>query len=196
MSTNPPPDLSLYLHILQTLEQIEVPYMVIGAFAGTFYGITRTTFDIDIIVLLSEKHIQALADSYPLPRYYADPYQMRNAIQIKSIFNIIDIDRGEKVDMFPLQTDARYKEAFERRIRRTIRAAHATPFEIWCARPEDVIIGKLMAWAESQSRRHETDIYEIMVTHYLGLMQSTELTLDEKRVDEKALSFGRQVRVL
>ena len=38
-----PPDLSLFLDILQTLEAIGAPYMVIGAFAGAVYGVTRTT---------------------------------------------------------------------------------------------------------------------------------------------------------
>lgn len=75
------PDLSLFLHVLQTLERIDAPYMIIGAFAATVYGITRTTFDIDIVVDLSEHHIQALVAACPPPRYYANPYQMRDAIR-------------------------------------------------------------------------------------------------------------------
>ncbi len=72
-----PPDLSLFLDILQTLEAIGTPYMIIGAFAATVYGITRVTYDIDIVVELSEEHIEALAAAYPPPRYYADPVQWR-----------------------------------------------------------------------------------------------------------------------
>ncbi|HQI86371.1 MAG TPA: hypothetical protein PKV20_17485 [Anaerolineae bacterium] len=37
------PDLSLFLDILNTLEALEIPYMIIGAFAGTVYGITCVT---------------------------------------------------------------------------------------------------------------------------------------------------------
>ena len=33
--------------------------MIIGGFAATMYGITRTTYDIDIVVDLKEPHIQA-----------------------------------------------------------------------------------------------------------------------------------------
>ncbi|MBC7249774.1 MAG: putative toxin-antitoxin system toxin component, PIN family [Anaerolineae bacterium] len=41
-----PPDLSFFLDILQTLEAIGAPYMIIGAFAATVYGITRVTYDL------------------------------------------------------------------------------------------------------------------------------------------------------
>lgn len=36
-------DLSLYLLVLRKLEELDIPYVVIGAFAGTMYGIMRTT---------------------------------------------------------------------------------------------------------------------------------------------------------
>lgn len=42
------PDLSLFFDILRTLEHIQVPYMIIGAFAATLYGSTRVTYDIDV----------------------------------------------------------------------------------------------------------------------------------------------------
>jgi hypothetical protein len=53
------PDLGLFLDILHTLESIEAPYMIIGAFAATVYGITRVTYDIDIVVKLEEAHTGA-----------------------------------------------------------------------------------------------------------------------------------------
>lgn len=96
------PDLSLFVDILKTLENIDAPYMIIGAFAGTVYGINRVTYDIDIVVDLSERHIQSLSDNYPLPRYYADPEMIRNSIAMGIMFNIIDTERGEKADLMPL----------------------------------------------------------------------------------------------
>jgi hypothetical protein len=52
------PDLGLFLDILRTLETIDAPYMMIGAFAGAVYGVTRTTHDVDIVVDLDETHIR------------------------------------------------------------------------------------------------------------------------------------------
>ena len=93
-----PPDDSLFLDTLRvlTLEAIDAPYMVIGAFAAIVYGSTRVTYDIDIVVDLAKEHIQALVDAYPSPRYYADPQQMRDSIRLGVMFNIIDTSRGGK----------------------------------------------------------------------------------------------------
>jgi hypothetical protein len=184
------------LDILQTLEAIGAPYMIIGAFAATQYGSTRVTYDIDIVVDLDEPHIQALVAAYPLPRYYADPEQMRDSIRMGMMFNIIDTSRGEKADLVPLTMASRYYEAFQRRVRQTIEVSGTEPFEVWCARSEDVIVGKLMAWAEGRSRKHETDIYEMMVFHYLGADPALSATFDEGYVDNQARTLGEDVAEL
>ena len=49
MSNEGTPDVSLFLDILRTLERIGAPYMIIGGFAATMYGITRTTHNIGLV---------------------------------------------------------------------------------------------------------------------------------------------------
>jgi hypothetical protein len=191
-----PPDLSLFLDILHTLEAIGAPYMVIGAFAATVYGTTRVTYDIDIVVDLDDEHIEALAAAYPPPRYYADPVQMRDSTRSGTMFNIIDTNRGEKADLVPLTMASRYREAFRRRVRQRVEVLGSEPFEIWCARPEDVIVGKLMAWAEGRARKHETDIYEMMVFHYLGADPEQSAAFDQAYVDVQARTLGADVVAL
>ena len=88
------PDLSLFFDILRTLETAGIPYMIIGAYAGTMYGVSRVTYDIDIVVELNDAHIAALTEAYPLPRYYADPYQMQTSVQMGIMFNIQWTTRG------------------------------------------------------------------------------------------------------
>jgi len=188
------PDLSLFLHILQTLNKIDAPYMIIGAFAGTIYGITRVTYDIDIVVDISDEHIEALSHAYPLPRYYADPEMMRSSIEMGIMFNIIDSSRGEKADLVPLSGTLSYEYAFQHRIRKTVSITGAKPFEVWVARPEDIIIGKFKAWVEGRSRKHETDIYEMMVFHYLG--EDEDGPFDENYADEQVKSLGNEANEL
>jgi len=191
-----PADLSLFIDILHTLEAIEAPYMIIGAFAATVYGITRVTYDIDIVVDLDDKHIEALVAAYPLPRYYADPMQMRNSIRMGIMFNIIDTERGEKADLVPLTMASPYRRAFQRRVRQSVDVPGTEPFEVWCARPEDVIVGKLMAWAEGRSRKHETDIREMMVYHYLDIDPEQSAAFDGPYVDAEAWKLGADVAEL
>jgi hypothetical protein len=182
-------DLSLFLDILKTLEKIHAPYMVIGAFAGTVYGITRVTYDIDIVVELTDDHVNDLSAAYPLPRYYADPVMIQNSIEMGIMFNIIDTERGEKADLVPLGGTPDYRAAFTRRVRQLVEIPGADPFEIWCACPEDVIGGKLMAWKEGRSRKHETDILEMMRYHYLN-KETNESNLNEGEVDRLAKKLG------
>ena len=183
------PDFSLFLDILQTLERINAPYMVIGAFAATIYGISRVTYDIDIIVELSEDQINALSESYPLPRYYADPVMIRNSIEMGIMFNIIDTERGEKADLVPLSGTLDYRPAFARRVRQLVEIPGAEPFEIWCASPEDVIHGKLLAWKEGRSRKHENDIFEMLIFHYIN---ESEDSLLEGAIDKIAKTLGEE----
>jgi hypothetical protein len=159
--------LGFYVEVLLKLDELNIPYVIIGGFAATMFGITRTTYDIDIVVDMQEDHIAALSSSFPSPPYYADPYQMRNAIEKGMSFNIIDGSRAEKVDLFPITMDERYRPTLKNRLRRKVEPVGAPPFEVWVARPEDVIVGKLMAWEEGQSTRHSDDIYEMMLFHYL-----------------------------
>ena len=186
------PDLSLFVDILKTLENINAPYMIIGAFAGTVYGINRVTYDIDIVVDISEQHIQALSDKYPLPRYYADPVMIQNSINMGIMFNIIDTDRGEKADLMPLSGTLDYRPAFERRVRQSVEVSGVEPFDVWCARVEDIVIGKLLAWKEGRSRKHETDIFDIMVFHY----SKKDSDLMKSQIDEYARKLGEDTNHL
>lgn len=163
----PPGDRSLYGKVLNALDEIGAPYMVLGGFAARVYGSTRTTHDIDLVVSLGENHVQALADRFPLPRYYADPYQMRNAMAQRTMFYIIDSTTGDKVDLIPVSMNTYSRPALARRIRLPFEDLNGEEIEAWFARPDDVIVGKLHAWNESHSLRHEQDIGQMLLGLYL-----------------------------
>jgi hypothetical protein len=187
------PTFQLYFDILQTLERLDVPYVIIGAFAGTSYGITRVTLDVDIVVDLNESHIQALAAAYPPPRFYADPDQMRDSIRAGILFNIIDTSEARKVDLIPLTMKPGYHFALKSRIRRTISPRQESDFQAWFARPEDVIVGKLMAWQEGRSFKHETDIRDILTAVKLGDDPGLSASFDPAYLDQWAHKLGQDV---
>jgi hypothetical protein len=154
--------IKFYAKVVRTLDEISAPYMIVGAFAGIPFGITRTTFDIDILVDLREQDFASLSQRFPLPRYYADPEMMKNSVEMGIMFNIIDSEEGIKADLVPLKREPEYRVAFERRIRKKFSDGEEE-FEAWCARPEDIIVGKLQAWQEGQSAKHPSDIKSILL---------------------------------
>lgn len=138
--------ISFYVQVVKALDEIGAPYMIVGAFGGYLFGITRVTFDIDILVDLREQDFEALSQKFPLPRYYADPEMMRNSVQMGIMFNIIDTNGGLKADLVPLKREPDYQRAFERRVRREFVDPSGNSFSAWAAQPSDIIIGKLRTW--------------------------------------------------
>ena len=185
--------LGFYLDVVRALDEIEAPYMLVGAFAATAFGLRRATFDVDIIVDLSEPHFDALARRFLPPRYYADPEQMRSSTQMGIMFNIIDTTLGAKADLVPLSREPAYRRAFARRIRRTFTDEDGAEFEAWCARPEDIIVGKLMAWQEGRSDKHPSDIREILA---FALSDMSDEPLDTGYISLWATRLGVDVAQL
>ena len=180
---------SFYVQIVKALDEIGAPYMIVGAFGGYPFGITRVTFDIDILVDLREQDFKALSQKFPLPRYYADPEMMRNSVQMGIMFNIIDTNEGIKADLVPLRREPDYKLAFERRVRREFVDPTGNSFSAWVAQPSDIIIGKLWAWNEGKSDKHPKDIYAMLVFDLSG---SSNVSIDYDLIAKEAKSIGQE----
>jgi hypothetical protein len=179
--------LSFYIEVIRALEEIEAPYMIVGAFAGLAFGVTRVTFDVDILVDLREDDFEALAARFPPPRYYADPEMMRNSTRLGMMFNLIDGEAGLKADLVPLSREPEYRVALERRVRRTFEDEEGHTFSAWYAQPTDIIIGKLKAWHEGRSAKHPSDIYAMLVFALSGL---SDVTLDQATIAGAAAALG------
>ena len=182
-----------YIDVVRALDEIDAPYMLVGAFAASTYGLSRATYDVDIIVDLREPHFVALAARFPLPRYYADPQQMRDSTRLGIMFNLIDTERGAKADLVPLSREPEDRQAFTRRVRRAFQDEAGASFEAWCARPEDIILGKLMAWNEGRSAKHPNDIYAMLLFALSGL---SDVNLDLDYVTLRAVRLGQEVGAL
>ncbi|MBI5303043.1 MAG: hypothetical protein HY868_12975 [Chloroflexi bacterium] len=141
----------LFLRVIEILDTLNIPYMVTGSFAVNFYGIPRTTHDIDLVVQIQLTDADRLAREFP-PDFYADPESMRQAIQQQFMFNVIDPGSGVKIDFWMLRHDAYDIERFQRR-----RAQSVFGKIIWMPSPEDVILSKLLWYKEAQTDKHLND---------------------------------------
>jgi hypothetical protein len=181
--------ITFYVQIVKALDEIDAPYMIVGAFGGYPFGITRVTFDIDILVDLRQQDFEALAKKFPLPRYYADPEMMKNSTQLGIMFNIIDTSEGIKADLVPLKREPEYRVAFERRVRRNFIDPAGNAFTAWVAQPTDIIIGKLEAWNEGRSDKHPNDIYSMVA---FDLSDLSDLSIDYKLIAKEAKQIGEE----
>ncbi|HRX03014.1 MAG: hypothetical protein KDI07_14560 [Anaerolineae bacterium] len=180
-------EFQFYLDVLKALDTVGAKYMVVGAYGASAYGLSRNTHDVDIIVDLDSAACDALALQFPPPRYYADPVQMRDSIWHGIMFNIIDGSQGVKADLVPLSREPEYQIAFNQRIRRRVYDGDGNPLDIWCARPEDIIVGKLMAWQEGRSAKHPSDIYAVLNFVLSGL---ADMEFDVNYVSQRVTSIG------
>jgi hypothetical protein len=185
--------IGFYLQVIHAFEVIQAPYMIVGAFGGLAYGIARATFDVDILVDLSEPDFEALARLFPSPRYYADPEMMRNSMREGTLFNIIDSELGVKADLVPLIREPDYEMAFSRRVRQPLQDESGEIFEAWYAQPADIIIGKLNAWTEGRSAKHPSDILSILLFSMSGLGNQP---IDYQAVSAQAARIGAETSQL
>ncbi len=189
--------MDFYIRVVQALDEIGAPYMIVGAFGGSAFGISRTTYDIDILVDLHEPDFEALSRKFPLPRYYADPEMMRDSVRMGIMFNIIDTGEGVKADLVPLRREPDYETAFERRVRREFVAPDGQSFEAWVAQPTDIIVGKLTAWNEGRSNKHPADIYSMLVFDMSGFsdvpIDLDLISIEAARISPDAGELWRQL---
>lgn len=122
--------------------------------------------------------------------------QMSDSIRWGILFNIIDTSTGRKVDLIPLAMKPGYGFALANRIIRSIPIMSGEVFQAWFAKPEDVIVGKLMAWSESGSLKHESDIRDILISVNLGEDREISNQFNFAYIDNWARQLGENVEQL
>ncbi len=80
------------------LENNGIPYMMTGSIASSLHGEPRSTHDIDVLVQIKKTDITKLRAAFPAPRYYMDQVDAEQAIDERTMFNLIDSLEGDKVD--------------------------------------------------------------------------------------------------
>ena len=78
-------------------------------------GQPRATHDLDLVVNLSLSKIDSIVESFTDERCYLSSAAVREAIQNNSMFNLLDLESGDKVDFWILTEEPRDQERFRRR---------------------------------------------------------------------------------
>lgn len=146
--------------VIAELDRLQVPYMLTGSLASSLQGEPRATHDIDLVVELWAEAGQGLVQAFSEPDYYLSEAAIRNALLNQSMFNLIDVRGGDKVDFWILTDEPFDRARFARRRPETVFGT-----TMMVSSPEDTILMKLR-WAKQSggSRKQFGDalrVYEV-----------------------------------
>src|SRR5262249_24762255 len=92
----------LLSRVTHALDDLGIDYMVTGSVASSIQGEPRSTHDIDLVVALTEFDADRLLGVFPDSEYYLSPQAVREAIQQRRMFNLLEMQSGDKVDFWVL----------------------------------------------------------------------------------------------
>jgi hypothetical protein len=147
--------LELLQRIVSKLNRADIPFMVAGSVASGYHGESRSTYDIDIVIDANSVQVDKFVDAVADHCYVSRP-AAQQAVQQRTMFNVIDLDSGIKVDLI-LRKDRPFSVAeFQRRERAVISGV-----ETFVVSPEDCILSKLEWSLLGESERQFRDALKI-----------------------------------
>jgi hypothetical protein len=142
----------VFRRVVHALDAAGIPYMLTGSFASAYHAVPRATQDIDLVIAPNWSQLAELARAFPAPAYYFEASAALEALQAESLFNVIDLATGWKIDFIIRKSREYSRTEFARR--------QLIVFEglnLYIATAEDVLLSKL-EWAKlGQSGRQLED---------------------------------------
>jgi len=128
----------LLVDCLRRLNRAEIRYYLTGSMASNYWGIPRTTHDLDFVIQLPPSAVGKLVSALS-PDYFIDEASVRAAFRPPHQFNAIDTRSALKVDFWLPKPAPFDGEMLRRRLRVTLFGEPA-----WIATAEDCILHKLL----------------------------------------------------
>ncbi|MDI6767761.1 MAG: hypothetical protein QME52_13150 [Bacteroidota bacterium] len=181
----------LLIQIIRFLEENKIEYMLTGSYISSLQGEPRSTHDIDVIIALDKNDTVKFLHSFPKEDYYLDERSILDAIERQSMFNVLDLHGGDKIDFWIITNDPFDQSRFSRKIKEELFG-----IKIFVSTPEDTILMKLK-WANLSggSEKQFTDALRVYEIQYEKLdMQYIEYWINQlhlqvlwKRIQQEAL---------
>ena len=165
--------------VVDVLNAADIEYMISGSVVSSLQGEPRATHDIDFLVAIKHESAAKLLDAFGGPDYYLDEASITRAIDGQTMFNLIDVNTGDKADFWILTAEPFDKSRFARKY-----SEDFAGIEIVVSSPEDTILAKLR-WAKLSggSEKQFTDALRVYEVQY------RKLDLDYLRVWAKKLDI-------
>jgi hypothetical protein len=147
----------VFLRIIAAFDAAGIPYMLTGSYASSFHGAPRASQDIDFVISATPESVARFVKALPESEYYVDLDAALDALRRESMFNVIDLSTGWKLDLIARKSRAFSREEFNRRV-----AVDLDGVRLFVASAEDTIVAKL-EWAKlADSERQIEDVAGIL----------------------------------
>ena len=151
--------------VVEVLDRNGIDYMITGSVASSFHGEPRLSHDIDLIIAIRDADVRLLTKVFSSPDYYLEEESVREAINRKSMFNLIEAESGDKVDFWILTQDPFDHSRFTRKC-----IEEVLGIKVKISSAEDTILAKLQ-WAVKSggSEKQFTDALRVFEVQYKNL---------------------------
>ncbi len=144
-------EIEFLVDVLHQLNPMGVDYMLTGSMASNFWGIPRTTHDLDFVILLKPSQVDPFVAGFQ-QGFFIQPQSVRSVFQPPYQFNVLDEQSALKADFWQLRESEFEQEMFRRRLAIKL---FGTP--AWIATAEDILLHKLYWNSLTPSERQRYD---------------------------------------
>lgn len=153
-------ELDIIADISKRFDDLGIPYMLTGSIAMNYYADPRMTRDIDVVIMIRDKDIDALVNNFS-PEYYIERDSVKESLVHESMFNLLHPESVIKVDCIVRKSSEYRHLEFERR-----QEVHIGHVSTWIVTKEDLIPSKLFWAKDSRSEMQLKDVANLMRTGY------------------------------
>jgi predicted nucleotidyltransferase len=143
--------------ITTALDQSNIEYMLTGSFASAYHGTPRSTQDIDVVIEATPEQLRRFVHGLAVDQYYSDMDAALQAHETESMFNVIDLSTGWKIDFILRKSRPFSRKEFRRRVRVDLQGV-----SVFVASAEDIVVAKLEWSRLAQSQRQIDDAAAIL----------------------------------
>jgi hypothetical protein len=143
-------------HVIDALNQLNIPFMLVGSFSSNLYGIPRSTKDADFVIQLDPVKYQPLVAALT-PEFIVDPQVSFETITSTTRYRMRHRATAFMIELFELSADAHDQTRFARRV--------PTPFAgrpAFAASGEDVVVTKLRWSLHGQRDKDVDDVRNVL----------------------------------
>jgi hypothetical protein len=134
--------LSLLDDMVVALTTAGIPFMLTGSFAAAVHGAGRATMDIDLVIDPTSASLAQFVSAMLTSGRYVSMEAAADALAGRTMFNVVDVESGWKIDLMVRKDRPFSIEEFSRRVDLALGTV-----QLPVATVEDLVIAKL-EWAQ------------------------------------------------